>query len=254
MIENENLNPTNSQAVSYSVLENQKIFYKNGQQIAVQNLSSQGAIVVSTSGKIPDGITIEYYNTGIVKTRANYEDNQLNGILERYDSDGHILAEEKYQHGLLEGQVCIYYPQKNKIRETRYYKENKLDGKREIFYSNGKKSLEEIYEKGKLNGLKQVFYENGNLNLKEIYVNDKLESEKSYYYQDGSLWYKENYSNGKLEGEKLTYYPNKKLFIKENFKDGMLQGEKLTYDENSELKSRENYDRNQLVNEDKNGK
>lgn len=95
------------------------------------------------------------------------------------------------------GIINSYYTDK-KLRESKSYVNNILDGTCYWFYPNGNLSEERTYSKGKLNGWVRHYYENG-LVKEEFFVNDGIrDGQNKFYYENGALQEIRIYKLGEL--------------------------------------------------------
>ncbi len=227
--------------------KNANSFYINGQEVAEETLSSNGA-TLEILGTIPDGEVKEFYENGQVKTEAHYKENKLNGPLLRYDENGALLSREEYVSGVLQGPAEYFTPLKNDVLHTRCsYKNSFLEGERTVTQKNGGVRQQEQYKHGRLNGKRTAFYTNGLKESEENFTDGKLNGERLLYFPSGALWYRENYNNGRLDGERFGYFASGKIRLEEFYTEGLLEGKRNVYAENGELLTSEEYHWGSLV-------
>lgn len=230
---------------SRSVFE--RVFYDNGKEVARQILNKQGA-VVKESGKTYTGHAKEFYSNGSLKREAYFENGLPHGKVSIYDQNGRLIAVEKYEKGLKNGQTLLYNFVHNVLsKETIDYKDGLINGKHQLFGPNGKVLLLEEYKDDKLNGTREIFFENGKCSSRENYKDDKLEGTRQYYYESGQLLYEESYANGKLQGQRKGYYPDGSLYLQENYLNGLLEGKRIIFNQNGQINLQENYKEGKLV-------
>ncbi len=236
---------------------NIRIYYLNGKEVARETLG-RNSVVVSITGKIPDGIVKEFHANGQLKVEETYLDGKLNGLRKKYDELGRIWAEEHYQNNMLEGQVRIHNYFKDKVfEEEATFSANRLNGLRKTFYPNGKISVEETYKDGKLEGIRRSYYEDGPINTEETYKDDRLNGPRMRYYDNGKLWNSEHYMEGRLHGVRKDYYISGQVRLEEKYENGRLEGVKTFYYDNGKPMYEEVYSGGKLVerreNKTKNG-
>ncbi len=78
-------------------------------------------------------------------------------------------------------------------------------------YLNGILLEKAEYQNDKLNGKRQMFYKSGQLEIDENYINGQLTGTYKSYFEDGALSQEANYLNGMMEGLIKTYYPEGNL-------------------------------------------
>lgn len=222
-------------------------FYINGQEVAEETLSSNGA-TLEILGTIPDGEVKEFNENGLVKTEAHYKNNKLNGALLRYEDDGTPLSREEYVAGALQGPAEYFTPVKNDVLHARCtYKNSFLEGERTVTHKNGSLRQQEQYKHGRLNGKRTAYYTNGLKESEENFTDGKLNGERLLYFPSGALWYRENYNNGRLDGERIGYFASGKTRLEEFYTEGLLEGKRNVYAENGELLTSEEYHWGSLV-------
>lgn len=80
------------------------------------------------------------------------------------------------------------------------------NGKREEYYNNGSKELEEVYKKSKLNGVRKIWYPNGQLMLEEVYLKGKKDGECKSYFPSGQVAYEDYFKDEKKCCISRIYY------------------------------------------------
>ncbi|MCL2888256.1 MAG: toxin-antitoxin system YwqK family antitoxin [Elusimicrobia bacterium] len=214
------------------------VFCNEGQEVA-RCLLLDGSLL---SGKIPDGIIKEYYESGVLRTEAPYKGGVMDGVVTKYDEFGRMILKENYVDGRLDGGAVYYnYRGQEKSKETAGYKNGRLEGRRTAFYPSGREFIVENYEANRLDGRREVYFESGILSLEENYKKGLLNGARVIYYPNGAMWYKEFYINAQLEGERLSCYPKGELYLKENYKHGLLEGTKIVYDKTGTAVLEEEY-------------
>ncbi|SIP85888.1 MORN repeat protein [Pacmanvirus A23] len=111
-------------------------------------------------------------------------------------------------------------------RLTEYieFKNNKLHGRYEINYKNGKKHIRCFYMNGEKHGVFKLWYENGNISLLQEFKNGKQHGKYEAYYEGGFISETTNYIDGKRSGKNIVYGSNGNIKeIKYNL-NGLLHG------------------------------
>jgi antitoxin component YwqK of YwqJK toxin-antitoxin module len=166
------------------------IFYSGDKEVARQTRDRKDTIV-KTTGKIPDGLIKEYYESGNLKEEMNFKNGKREGISRWY-----------YESGVLKGE--------------RNFKEGELDGIIKWYYDTGSLGTEFNYKKGKLEGLTKLYWENGNLKAEHYYENGKREGLNKQYYNSGELRFIYTFKNGRRIS-KETYDRSGNLTSKINY-------------------------------------
>jgi antitoxin component YwqK of YwqJK toxin-antitoxin module len=183
---------------------------------------------------IKNGEHIEYYDSKMIKIKANYIDGLLNGDYIEY-------YEKKYESRsrFIDFWVC----QQIKIRA--YYINGKLDNEYFELYDNGKIKKEAKYINGKLEGDVIEYNEYEFIIKKSKYVDGDLEGEyveNIKKFKSGRIKEKTYFLNrlnglnglnrlNELEGECIKYYDSmyNKIKSKSYYKNGLLNGIFIKY-------------------------
>jgi antitoxin component YwqK of YwqJK toxin-antitoxin module len=127
---------------SSSDVKYQLSFYKDRGKIA-ERVFQKGKIVFS-EGDIPDGVVVEYYDSGIVKNVMNYRNGQRNGKAVSFYERGRLRAVVNYRDDNPVGVGRRYHENGNLMAESKT-----VDGKLEFhkeYYDNGQMKEEVYYE------------------------------------------------------------------------------------------------------------
>jgi len=116
-----------------------------------------------------------------------------------------------------------WYKNEN-IKESCFYKHNKIDGVRKLYYSNGELRSISRFSNGKLNGISEFFYYSGNIKRKVEYKNHKKHGSCISYYITGHVFQEYNYVNNRLSGVFKTYHDNGELSEIGYYKNNKLDG------------------------------
>lgn len=222
-------------------------FYVNGQKIAEETVSSNGA-TLEILGNIPDGEVKEFDENGQLKTHSFYRGNKLNGETLRYAEDGQLISRENYADGFLQGPAEYYTRLKaGKLTAKCFYKNSRLEGERTLSRENGSVLQRETYKGGRLNGVRVSYYGGGTKECEEHFADGKLHGARELFFPNGKIWYRENYANGRLEGDRQGYFPGGQMYLEEFYADGMLEGPRVIYSENGDILVNEEYHWGSLV-------
>ncbi len=113
------------------------------------------------------------------------------------------------------------FTEDGKLYEESTYKNDKLIGKRTLFFSNGKPEIEEIYiEGGIIHGPYKSYYENGNIKIEKTFENNTLTGLTKVYYPSGKIKEEVTMSNNQENGPFTEYYENGQIHWKGSYLDG----------------------------------
>ena len=74
---------------------------------------------------IKQGLVIDYYESGAVKSKGNYVDGKLQGNYIPYYENGELQSKVNYVDGIEQGEVIEYY-ENGEIKEIKNYKDGEL--------------------------------------------------------------------------------------------------------------------------------
>lgn len=196
--------------------------------------------IIRTANKleVKNGYYREYSEEGVIKARATYRNDELNGVRTTYENWGHgpePFEVDTYKNGLQHGYTALWWfnadGQRLKAHEGRYY-EGEYDG-RWVQYDQDGSKLVENWRRGVRNGETVQYGTTG-------------EKVREGYFDEGELFtgtVEERFDNGTLrrsvayeacfrEGPTQTYYPNGQLKTWTRYSRGQPAGPTRHYLEN----------------------
>lgn len=150
-------------------------------------------------------------------------------------ADGYLVEtfefiEDSIKHGL----QTKYY--KKQIREEAFYNRGKLNGQRNIYFSNGNVEIEERYVDDVISGPYRVFYEDGSINLEAEYIDGKMQGILKRYYESGALLEEVTMKDNEENGPFKEFYENGQVQWQGTYLNGDNEfGELLQFNETGEL-------------------
>jgi uncharacterized protein len=174
-----------------------------------------------------DSIWTYYYINGAVSSRADYQDDEREGITEFYLTDGTHILSKRYEGGMLiaykilingkwgewqpfTADVTLKASLANGVlvyEET--YKSGLQEGKKRIFYPSGKLYSEFDFKKGDYEGAYTIYHANGKLAETGTYLHDELNGIKKYFAEDGTVIIEEEFLLGVPHGRFASYKAGK---------------------------------------------
>jgi len=128
-----------------------------------------------------------------------------------YDQKKNIVSEGKSIGKLNEGVWKYYHFESKTIMTLENYKDGKLEGKRTVYFPNGKIAEECTYKNGKKDGAYTKYLDNGTLIETSFYKNNEYDGQAVYKDIEGKIVSQGLYKNGKkigiwqfLEGNKIV--------------------------------------------------
>jgi TonB family protein len=186
-----------------------------------------------------EGQIHKHYKTGLWKTynakgevilEENYLNGMLNGLCVEYYSIGIIKSRGDYSNGNKTGEWEYFNSERIRTAVKNYDSNGNEMGVQETFYSSGNINTYSIIDS--LKNKKVYTYDSfGKLNSIEHFSENKLQGLQYYYYEWGrSISASDtfpsvvkNYENGELNGSS-DYYNGGRLIKEENYKDGTWNG------------------------------
>jgi len=175
------------QRIADSKPTTKETFHSNGQ--LHQRINYQP----KSDGGLIEGLYEEYYDSGVLKVKANYKDGKLDGSYEEYYFRGEIKVKANYKSDKLDGPFKRYYITGKPLLKT-FYRNGNKDGLEEIFdYESVERTT---YKNGVKDGLYEFICDNGQLKVRTTYRNGLRHGKIEEYYCNGQLDFKGNYVDG----------------------------------------------------------
>ncbi len=154
---------------------------------------------------VKDGVFIDFdRKKGFVSKKAYFKEGRLNGLEISYSSSNKPLSKINYTNGVINGKKTLYYDN-GKMQEDSYYRDGKKSGISKWYDQNNKLIAIYSYKDGKFDGVNKTFYPNGNVQKEETYVNNISEGPYNELFQTGKKKVTGSYKNGLKDGEWITY-------------------------------------------------
>ena len=175
-------------------------YFKNNQPVGLFTRFYETGNVQSVLMFSDNGIEAEatfYHPNGFVASRGKYINQVREGIWQFFSAvtEDYLLCEEEYLHNLKHGPSLKYYADKSLLEKLNYSNDIRT-GEWLQYYPDGKVCLRANYVEGKLEGRFEVFHTNGNKQYSGQYKDDAREGNWILYNADGSVKRKIDYSHG----------------------------------------------------------
>ncbi len=165
-----------------------------------------------------------------------------------YDSTNLVAWEMNFLVGQKNGKH-IYFNKNGDTTLLEYYKNDKLNGVKRMFYKSGAVHRAISYTDGIMNGPFLSYNKEGKLLEKLNYKLGHKDGTQTYYYDDGILLKTENWTNDIKNGSFTTYYYQGFVQTLENYKKGVKEGWFEEYFPNKRMKLRSLYKKGVLIEE-----
>lgn len=140
-----------------------------------------------------------------------------------YRKNGKKLSEGQVKGRKKEGKWQYFHPDGKTIMTLEFYKSDLLEGKRTVYYSNGKVAQKQSFVNGKEEGIDEHFSDKGGLLKMYMFKNGRLEGDSKIWDTDGNLLIEGRYKDNKKHGtwkyyvsgkiDKEVKYPQNKLGV-----------------------------------------
>lgn len=170
------------------------------------------------------GVWIEKYPNGVVKSEIYFKDGKPAGIFNKYYENGNPKSKMVFNES---GTYCsaILYDVDGKKIAMGYYHNKLKDSLWQYFYSDTIVVAEENYKKGVKNGFERNYSTFGPIILEEkFYKNGKLDSTWTRYTIEGKKKFVAHYKKGQRSGLYELYDENGKVIIQGYYKFNVPQG------------------------------
>ncbi|WP_259065327.1 tetratricopeptide repeat protein [Mucilaginibacter sp. X4EP1] len=208
-----------------------------------------------------NGDMVSYYLNGKKKSEINMTDDDQDGYYTSYYTNGKIETEGWVKDGHNQGE-WINYDEIGNISTKSFFQDGDLDGYKESFLQNGKKTLEEKYHMGWLEKMTQfdtigkvisidtfpkatgkytLRYPNGKIMAQGNYINGDLDGPYKTFYFDGSVESSLFYKKGVIDSSYISYYYGGTKYSEGNYLHGDKTGTWKFYDEDGKINSSVQY-------------
>ncbi|MGI4851097.1 MAG: toxin-antitoxin system YwqK family antitoxin [Janthinobacterium lividum] len=159
-----------------------------------------------------DGPLLIYDRKGNVVRKFIFSKGKLNGLSEFY-RDNNLYARLPFLKGVLQGTAIYYDHSGNRIMDIPFVL-GEIEGEM-IFYGNMGHVVKIMpHEKGKKQGIAKSYYASGSVSKTEPYLNNLLDGNVTQYYEDGRVCSWHLYKGGKLlEGPRIFNHKSQEVFI-----------------------------------------
>lgn len=133
-----------------------------------------------------------------------------------YTTSGKKISEGKMKGRTKEGDWMYYHKDGTTLMIKEFYVNDKLNGERLVYFSNGKLAQKSSYVNNIQEGSDTVYNDNGALKIEQNFVNGKLDGNCKIYDYSGQLIREGSYKANRKHGV-WKYYKDGKLLKEEKF-------------------------------------
>jgi antitoxin component YwqK of YwqJK toxin-antitoxin module len=193
-------------------------FTRNGTDVATAYWGEDGIFRIH-SGRIPDGLWRQFYDSGKIRREFSVREGQLNGVCKVYFESGKLEREGTFVDGRENGESRLYYPSGN-IRGVSAYRNGRKHGPTRLYYESGSLHSEMAFREGEPHGEQKVFYESGATEARVHFERGVKQGPIRKFYESGQLKLEGEYVDGALEGEVIAYYESGRVKKRQYFDGG----------------------------------
>jgi antitoxin component YwqK of YwqJK toxin-antitoxin module len=194
---------------------NDFVFFQNDKECGTGHWNEDGEFVID-SGRIPDGLYKEYYDSGELFREAQFRNGNFNGDCKIYFKSGKPEREGTLKNGREEGNSKYYY-NNGALKGESVFVDGKKHGPTILYYLSGGVKARMNFDKGNAQGVQKMYYENGALESEMVFEQGVRQGLIKYYYESGKLKMEGKFLNGKLDGLARTYYESGRIKKEKNF-------------------------------------
>ena len=161
--------------------------------------------------------------------RKNFPDLPFTGKALQHSQNNWVSDQQNYRDGKLHGTQQKFYTNGN-LEYSQNYLAGERDGAVESFFESGQSKKVHSYSRGKKEGIHKNFYETGQLKASVSFVEGKKDGASKLYYESGQLKVSVSFNEDKMEGTYKAYYKSGQLKTNRNYSAGKLHGLIVNYD------------------------
>lgn len=182
------------------------------------------------NGKL-NGILKLYNEDGTLDRELPYKNGDFDGAYKIYGDDNQLAVVIYYEDEKVQG--YSYEDKTGKLVPVIPLKNGA--GKLVAYYKNGTKSAEFDFDEDEVNGKRNLWFSNGKPYKEATRLVGNDDGLKKTYYKSGQLKEEENYLNGNQHGVVKTWWENGKIKSEEHWYNGDRHGVTKLYDNTGKL-------------------
>jgi antitoxin component YwqK of YwqJK toxin-antitoxin module len=177
------------------------------------------------------GTWITTLQNDMIQKLENYTDGIKNGISIVIDKKGHLISQEFYKNGELDG-LSIHFNGYSEMPSSEInYRKGKKNGLSRTYYDNGKIQEESTYKEDIKTGTTKWFNKSGKRVAEYNYVNGLFQGLQTTFYDSDTIQSTTEYSNNIQNGQYREYYRNGIMKLQGEYVNGTKEGPWIDYDE-----------------------
>ncbi len=196
-------------------------FLLNDKQVARGSWVSVGHFQI-TSGRPPDGVYREFYDSGELWRTLQFESGALNGACKVFFRSGRVEREGTFRNGREVGKSRMYYPD-GAVRGWSDYENGLRNGSTELYHPGERIKAKLVFKDGMPVGEQVMFYENGSPESKINYDQNGVKNGSvQFFFESGKLKQEGKFVNGNLHGTVTTFFESGRVKQRREFQDGRI--------------------------------
>ncbi len=221
-----------------------KYYFENGEYQGKGNYTSD-----EKSVKMTKEWEFYYPTNGLLKAKGSFgaPDEKI-GEWKYYYNTGILKQTANFKNGKLNGLLENWFTNGVKSSTTNYL-DDKINGVETNYYYNGLLLRTTNYKEDKKNGIEKEYNSKGQLLFTANYVDDEKNGLVTYYYYNGKKQDELLYTKGKAEGLYKSYYKDGKKMTEGAYINDKKEGLWTTYYNNGNIKEKTTYKEDEITGE-----
>jgi uncharacterized protein len=183
----------------------------------------------SRAGK-REGTWLNWYENGSLKSRAEYNEGDMNGTFLIYNENGSLKDSSTVAKGERMGRFCFYHAMGGR-KNCKTSDGSQLNGPVEEYHPTGTVEWSYTVVNGNTEGVVKQFFPDGSRRYEGQYQKDERHGVQTTYHPNGQPSREYTYAAGKGEGPFKEWHANGQLSLEGTMKAGKYTGDIRTYDE-----------------------
>lgn len=171
-------------------------------------------------------------SSGQPQSRERVEGNRTQGVKHTWHSNGQLATQGEYNTSGQQFGLHLAFNEQGQIQDSSEFIEGVLHGAHKS-WKDGQLILEEYYREGKLDGKRQAWSAGGKRLVQESWDSGQPSGKRLHWHENGRKKLDESYKDGQLHGKRREWYLNGKTKVEENYRSGLLHGRHRTFTENA---------------------
>ncbi|MFW5708181.1 MAG: tetratricopeptide repeat protein [Bacteroidota bacterium] len=182
------------------------------------------------NGMLQGELTGYHYEVPAMSIRANFENNEIDGLATWYSIFETKEKEYTFENGIANGPARTYYATSQPMGKFTLV-DDMVHGEYITYHLNGQPVIISHYRNDTLDGEYTEYYSDGTLSMKSSYREGLEHGDWVLYHPNGKVRLEKSFFEGKPTGVLREYHHNGVLNVERHFNDnGEVHGKTITFD------------------------